>query len=258
MTISPQQRTRSSSPSGINSVPADASVHLASKAIPHARISRTPTPFGVDLLLPQVGGSARKINHDYTCGQLTELIDVIIEKTRLFVSAVGVPPREVVDKLHKAGLLVMNVPPRPSRTRRSARTRLLSRRAEACRAGRKRPLPCTTMSPRAPQDVLRDRALFPVPGARSPLPRLIYRLGCAHVGGIFALAHLIVRLCSALWACSSLHADARRARVGEGEAEAEAEAEERQRQRQRRSRLGSGCYDPVFMYTVPADLTCCI
>jgi NAD(P)H-dependent flavin oxidoreductase YrpB (nitropropane dioxygenase family) len=37
-------------------------------------------------------------------------MDVIIEeKTRLFVSAVGVPPREVVDKLHKAGILVMNV-----------------------------------------------------------------------------------------------------------------------------------------------------
>ncbi|KAI9458181.1 2-nitropropane dioxygenase [Lactarius psammicola] len=67
-------------------------------------------PFGVDLLLPQVGGSARKTNHDYTHGQLPELIDVIIEeKTRLFVSAVGVPPREVVDKLHKAGILIMNM-----------------------------------------------------------------------------------------------------------------------------------------------------
>jgi len=47
---------------------------------------------------------------DYTRGQLPELIDVIIEeKARLFVSAVGVPPREVIDKLHKAGILVMNV-----------------------------------------------------------------------------------------------------------------------------------------------------
>ena len=47
---------------------------------------------------------------DYTRGQLPDLIDVIIEeKTRLFVSAVGVPQREVVDKLHKAGILVMNV-----------------------------------------------------------------------------------------------------------------------------------------------------
>ncbi|KAH9169856.1 2-nitropropane dioxygenase [Lactarius sanguifluus] len=67
-------------------------------------------PFGVDLLLPQVGGNARKTNHDYTHGQLPELIDVIIEeKTRLFVSAVGVPSREVVDKLHKAGILIMNM-----------------------------------------------------------------------------------------------------------------------------------------------------
>ncbi|KAH9074713.1 2-nitropropane dioxygenase [Lactarius deliciosus] len=67
-------------------------------------------PFGVDLLLPQVGGNARKTNHDYTHGQLPELIDVIIEeKARLFVSAVGVPPREVVDKLHKAGILIMNM-----------------------------------------------------------------------------------------------------------------------------------------------------
>jgi len=47
---------------------------------------------------------------DYTRGQLPELINVIIEeKARLFVSAVGVPPREVIDKLHKAGILVMNM-----------------------------------------------------------------------------------------------------------------------------------------------------
>ena len=52
--------------------------------------------------------ASRKL--DYTRGQLPELIDVIIEeKTRLFVSAVGVPPREVVDRLHKAGILIMNV-----------------------------------------------------------------------------------------------------------------------------------------------------
>jgi NAD(P)H-dependent flavin oxidoreductase YrpB (nitropropane dioxygenase family) len=47
---------------------------------------------------------------DYTRGQLPELIDVIIEeKTRLFVSAVGVPPPEVIEKLHRAGILIMNV-----------------------------------------------------------------------------------------------------------------------------------------------------
>lgn len=67
-------------------------------------------PFGVDLLLPQVGGTARKTNYDYTDGKLPELIDIIInEKVKLFVSAVGVPPRWVVDKLHAAGIPVMNM-----------------------------------------------------------------------------------------------------------------------------------------------------
>ncbi|KAH8103929.1 2-nitropropane dioxygenase [Cristinia sonorae] len=67
-------------------------------------------PFGVDLLIPQVGGSARKTNYDYTKGQLPEIIDVIIEeKTTLFISAVGVPPKWVIDKLHNAGILVMNM-----------------------------------------------------------------------------------------------------------------------------------------------------
>lgn len=34
---------------------------------------------------------------------------IIEEKTKLFVCAVGVPPKEVVEKLHKAGILCMNV-----------------------------------------------------------------------------------------------------------------------------------------------------
>lgn len=67
-------------------------------------------PFGVDLLLPQVGGSARKTNYDYTKGKLDELTDIIIDSgARLFVSAVGVPPKAVVEKLHKAGVLYMNM-----------------------------------------------------------------------------------------------------------------------------------------------------
>ena len=72
-------------------------------------------PFGVDLLLPQVGGSARKTNVDYTKGALDELVDVMIETgAKLFVSAVGVPPTRVVDRLHKAGILYMvNFPLRP-------------------------------------------------------------------------------------------------------------------------------------------------
>jgi len=77
-------------------------------------------PFGIDLLLPQIGGSARKTNLDYTRGQLPELIDVIIEeKTRLFVSAVGVPQPEVVDKLHKAGILVMNMIGHPKHVKKA-------------------------------------------------------------------------------------------------------------------------------------------
>ncbi|KAK2759354.1 hypothetical protein FQN54_002832 [Arachnomyces sp. PD_36] len=67
-------------------------------------------PFGVDLLLPQVGGSARKTNYDYTKGKLNELVDIIIESgAKLFVSAVGVPPKHVVDRLHSAGILYMNM-----------------------------------------------------------------------------------------------------------------------------------------------------
>lgn len=67
-------------------------------------------PFGVDLLLPQVGGNARKTNYDYTHGQLDELVDVIIESgATLFVSAVGVPPRHVVDRLHKAKIPIMSI-----------------------------------------------------------------------------------------------------------------------------------------------------
>ncbi|KAL1885877.1 hypothetical protein Plec18167_001373 [Paecilomyces lecythidis] len=67
-------------------------------------------PFGVDLLLPQVGGSARKTNYDYTKGKLNELIEIIIESgAKLFVSAVGVAPKPVVERLHKAGILYMNM-----------------------------------------------------------------------------------------------------------------------------------------------------
>lgn len=86
-------------------------------------------PFGIDLLLPQVGGSARKTkyepclclrvvttltknvdSYDYTKGKLNELVDIIIDSgAKLFVSAVGVPPKAVIDKLHKHGVLYMNM-----------------------------------------------------------------------------------------------------------------------------------------------------
>lgn len=75
-----------------------------------AALNDPNAPFGVDLLLPQVGGSARKTNKDYTDGKLPQLIDIIIESgARLFVSAVGVPPKWCVDKLHEAGIPVMNM-----------------------------------------------------------------------------------------------------------------------------------------------------
>lgn len=67
-------------------------------------------PFGVDLALPQVGGGARATNHDYTHGQLDQLIDVVISHgAKLFVCAVGVPPEHVIKRLHDAGILIMNM-----------------------------------------------------------------------------------------------------------------------------------------------------
>ena len=77
-------------------------------------------PFGVDLLLPQVGGNARKTNYDYTDGALPELIDIIIEsKASLFVSAVGVPPKYAIDKLHAAGIPVMNMVGAPKHAKKA-------------------------------------------------------------------------------------------------------------------------------------------
>ena len=67
-------------------------------------------PFGVDLLLPKVGDGARATNYDYTEGKLPELVDIIIESgAKLFISAVGVPPRWSVEKFHNAGIFVMNM-----------------------------------------------------------------------------------------------------------------------------------------------------
>jgi NAD(P)H-dependent flavin oxidoreductase YrpB (nitropropane dioxygenase family) len=43
-------------------------------------------------------------------GQLPDLINVIIEeKASLFVCAIGVPPKEAVEKLHAAKIPIMNV-----------------------------------------------------------------------------------------------------------------------------------------------------
>lgn len=67
-------------------------------------------PFGVDLLIPQVGGSARKTNYDYTKGKLDELVEIIIDSgAKLFVCAIGVPPKHIVERLHSKGVLYMNM-----------------------------------------------------------------------------------------------------------------------------------------------------
>ena len=105
-------------------------------------------PFGVDLLIPQVGGNARKTkyarffsifslflfisklqsqhahihilqvqiadlahkSYDYTKGKLDELVTIIIDSgAKLFVSAVGVPPAHVVRRRPDAGGRYMNM-----------------------------------------------------------------------------------------------------------------------------------------------------
>jgi NAD(P)H-dependent flavin oxidoreductase YrpB (nitropropane dioxygenase family) len=61
---------------------------------------------------------------DYTKGALDELVDIIIAGgAKLFVSAVGVAPRHVVDKLHDHGILYMNMIGHPKHV------------AKACAAG---------------------------------------------------------------------------------------------------------------------------
>jgi NAD(P)H-dependent flavin oxidoreductase YrpB (nitropropane dioxygenase family) len=58
---------------------------------------------GLNLLTPRWN-----VQYDYTNGQLTELVDIIIaSKAKLFICAIGVPPREVIERLHKAGIVVM-------------------------------------------------------------------------------------------------------------------------------------------------------
>ncbi|KAK6340609.1 hypothetical protein TWF696_008934 [Orbilia brochopaga] len=63
--------------------------------------------FGIDILLPKVGGSARRTNYDYTEGTAEKIIDVVIEEGgKMFISALGVPEPHLVDRLHRGGVLV--------------------------------------------------------------------------------------------------------------------------------------------------------
>lgn len=61
-----------------------------------------------------------KYSYDYTKGKLNELVDVIIESgAKLFVSAVGVPPKAIVDKLHKHGIYYMNMVGHPKHVQKA-------------------------------------------------------------------------------------------------------------------------------------------
>lgn len=92
-------------------------IHLSSLSL--TRIL-TDLPFGVDLALPKIGEGARKTNHDYTHGQLDDLITVTIEeKATLFISAVGIPPPHVIKRLHDAGILIMNMVGHPKHAKKA-------------------------------------------------------------------------------------------------------------------------------------------
>ncbi|KAM3537565.1 hypothetical protein ARSEF1564_009510 [Beauveria bassiana] len=74
------------------------------------RFTRPDLPFGVAVAIPKCGVGARKTNKDASRGRLDELIDITVRSgARLFVSTAGVPPTYVVERLHRAGVLVMNL-----------------------------------------------------------------------------------------------------------------------------------------------------
>lgn len=150
-------------------------------------------PFGVDLLLPQVGGSARKTNTDYTEGKLPELIDIIIESgARLFVSAVGVPPRWAVDKLHAAGIPVMNMVGAPEHVHKALNAGVDLICAQGGEGG--------GHTGDVPTSVLLPKVVDLVRGAKSPLTGgPVYVVGA---GGIFdgrGLAMALAFGCQAVW-----------------------------------------------------------
>lgn len=85
-----------------------------------ADLTNKDAPFGVDLAIPQVGGNARKTNYDYTKGQLPKLVDIIIASgAKLFVCAIGVPPKDQVERLHAAGVVVMNMVGHPKHVKKA-------------------------------------------------------------------------------------------------------------------------------------------
>jgi len=150
-------------------------------------------PFGVDLLLPQVGGNARKTNYDYTKGKLDELIDVIIEeKTALFVCAVGVPPKAIVDKLHKAGIPVMNMVGHPKHVQKALDVGVDLICAQAGEGG--------GHTGDTPASVLIPACVDIVKGKKSPLTgKPVYVIGAGAVHDGRALAANLMWGAQAVW-----------------------------------------------------------
>ena len=65
-------------------------------------------PFGVDLLLPKIGGGYKPTTTHQ--GRAAALLDVIINSgAKLFVCAIGVPPTWMVERLRKAGIVAQNM-----------------------------------------------------------------------------------------------------------------------------------------------------
>ncbi|KAJ4389989.1 hypothetical protein N0V93_007462 [Gnomoniopsis smithogilvyi] len=150
-------------------------------------------PFGVDLLLPQVGGNARKTNHDYTKGKLNELIDIIIEeKAALFVSAVGVPPKHVVDRVHKAGIVYMNMVGHPKHVKKCIDLGVDIICAQGGEGG--------GHTGDVPTTVLIPACVDAVKGAKSPLtggPVQVIAAGGIHNGNLLAAS--LMMGASAVW-----------------------------------------------------------
>ncbi|KXS22388.1 2-nitropropane dioxygenase, partial [Gonapodya prolifera JEL478] len=146
------------------------------------------SPFGIDLLLPQIGAGARATNHDYTGGQLGEITDVICENSKqckLFVSAVGVPPKWVVDKLHKHGILVMNMVGAPRHARKAVEVGVDLICAQGTEGG--------GHTGQIPTSILVPAVVDAVRGAKSPLTgEPVYVIAA---GGIYDGRGLAMSLC---------------------------------------------------------------
>jgi len=153
-------------------------------------------PFGVDFPLAQVGGSARKTNYDYQKGKLDQLIDVIIEakSCRLFVSAIGVPSQRVVDRLHRHGIVVMNMIGHPKHVRKACAVGVDALCVQGSEGGGHTGNIATTLLMPKVVDLVREHDL------RSPLTgEPVHVVGA---GGIYngrGLAMSIMAGCQAVW-----------------------------------------------------------